>query len=117
MFKKAISYLMIVLIAMLIANRAIYVHSHVLSDGTVITHAHPFSKNTSNDSSPKHRHSSYEFFVLHQLQILFSVLGILCVIVQLYFVKHFYDESIYFKSIIKHNIVSLRGPPAFSNFL
>lgn len=117
MFKKAISYLIIVLMVMLIANRAIYVHSHVLSNGVVVTHAHPFSKDKSNNSSPNHQHSSYEFLILHQLLVLFTVLGISCLIVQLFSVKHFYDESIHSEPIISISIVSLRGPPFFANFL
>jgi hypothetical protein len=117
MFKKVISYFIIVLMVMLIANRAIYVHSHVLSNGIVVPHAHPYSKDQSNDSPPNHQHSSYEFLVLHQLLILFTVLGISCLIVQLYSVTHFYDESIYSRFIVSASIVSLRGPPILINCL
>ena len=61
---------MIGMMAMLIANKAIFMHSHRLSNGTVITHAHPYNK--TNDSEPykSHQHTKAEFLFLQNLDIL-----------------------------------------------
>jgi len=38
--KKTIAYLILGLMCLLIINKAVFLHSHVLADGTVISHAH-----------------------------------------------------------------------------
>lgn len=66
--------MMIAVIAALMINRVVYTHIHVLSNGSLVSHAHPFSKNTEGKSDAGHQHSTIEFFLLDQLDIL-----ILCV--------------------------------------
>jgi Mn2+/Fe2+ NRAMP family transporter len=69
--KNAAVLLIIGLLGILVANQTLYVHSHITSDGRVITHAHPY--NESEDSAPykSHQHSKSEFIFLKSLQILF----------------------------------------------
>lgn len=51
-------------------NRVMYTHIHVLPNGSVVTHAHPFSKSTQGNSGSSHQHSNTELFLLDQLDIL-----------------------------------------------
>ncbi len=62
---------MIGIIGVLIANNAIFIHSHRMADGTLITHAHPYNK--TNDSEPfkSHHHTQAEFLFLENLEIYF----------------------------------------------
>ena len=48
-------------------------HAHILGNGQVVVHAHPYNK--SQDAAPfkKHHHSATEFIQLSQLQLLFFV--------------------------------------------
>jgi len=60
---------MIGILAMLIANKAVFTHTHKLSDGTLIEHAHPFDK--SNDPGPykSHHHTNTELLFFQNLEI------------------------------------------------
>lgn len=40
-------------------NKAAYRHSHILSSGIVITHAHPYNKGAGDSSIPFHKHNSW----------------------------------------------------------
>jgi hypothetical protein len=63
----------------LIANNVMFMHSHYLSDGTIITHAHPFKKSADSEPIPVHSHSKAELLILENLQVLifffFTLLG------------------------------------------
>ncbi|MFW5820201.1 MAG: hypothetical protein ACOCWA_02855 [Bacteroidota bacterium] len=54
-------------------SKAFYQHSHVLSDGSVITHAHPFNKSSDNSPFKKHQHTSFELYVLENVNLLFAL--------------------------------------------
>ena len=71
---KSVTWLVIGMMGMLIANTAVFIHTHKLSDGTVIKHAHPYNK--TNDSAPykSHHHSKAEFLFLQNLEILFLLM-------------------------------------------
>ncbi|MCG8310226.1 MAG: hypothetical protein MI975_22705 [Cytophagales bacterium] len=62
---------LVVVVGFLIANKGIYIHSHRLADGRIISHAHPYNK--TDDSSPfkQHPHTNSEFLILSQLELLF----------------------------------------------
>jgi hypothetical protein len=68
--KSAIG-LMIGLMCMLIANKAIFTHLHRNSDGTVLVHAHPYDKSTDSKPYKSHNHSKAEVLFLQILEILF----------------------------------------------
>lgn len=52
----------------MVINNAVFIHSHILSDGTVIVHAHPYNK--TNDSQPfkSHKHSKTDIILLQNIQ-------------------------------------------------
>lgn len=56
-----------------IVNKAFFLHVHILNDGTIIEHAHPYD--TSNDSSPykSHHHSNAQLLFFHHLELLFLI--------------------------------------------
>ncbi|MBW8325602.1 MAG: hypothetical protein K0M50_12625 [Prolixibacteraceae bacterium] len=69
--KKQIIYLIIGLMGLMIINKAIFLHSHILDDGTIVTHAHPCE--SSGDSQPfkTHHHTKAAFFFYENLDLLF----------------------------------------------
>ncbi len=67
---KLLSFLSIGLIMMLFANYAYFKHTHVLDNGNIITHAHPYTSNSSDASEPKHDHSKGELIFLSGLSLL-----------------------------------------------
>lgn len=70
---KFIAFLMIGIMGMFIADRAIFLHSHKLNNGIIITHAHPYDK--SNDSKPykSHHHTNSQYLLFQRLEVLFFV--------------------------------------------
>jgi hypothetical protein len=68
---KLLTFLMAVMMGMLIANKCIFTHTHILANGSVVTHSHPFDK--PNDPKPykTHNHTNAEFLSLDALDVLF----------------------------------------------
>lgn len=48
----------------ILANSVHNRHTHITPDGIIITHAHPFTKNTNGEPQTNHRHSAKEFHFL-----------------------------------------------------
>jgi hypothetical protein len=68
---KLFSFALIAVMGLCVANKVIFTHSHILENGTVYTHAHPYNK--TNDSKPfkSHPHTSAEFLFFETLDIQF----------------------------------------------
>ena len=65
------SWLLCSLFVLQIANQAFYSHSHITEDGKVISHAHPFQKDSDSSPIKEHSHTQSDFLLLAQLNILF----------------------------------------------
>jgi len=74
---KTFEFVLIVAFAILIMNNALFIHSHKLPDGSIISHAHPFNKIKDQIPFKKHTHSSAEYIFIQHLEFLFLSLGIL----------------------------------------
>lgn len=73
--QKIIAFVSLALVALILCNNAIYLHSHKLADGQIIVHAHPFDKSgTSSLPGESHKHSKTEFLFYDQLTLLFPIL-------------------------------------------
>lgn len=62
---------MVTIMGLLIANKVLFMHNHLLPDGRVITHAHPFNKSGESAPYKQHQHSRTEFFFIQHLDLLF----------------------------------------------
>lgn len=63
--KKIIPVLLVPVVMLWFFNSVNYRHYHKLPDGSVITHAHPYSKKPSDPKPFKtHNHTSAELFLL-----------------------------------------------------
>jgi len=62
---------MIGLTGLLIANKSVFMHTHLLADGTIITHSHPYDKSSDSEPFKSHHHTKVEFVFLQNLDILF----------------------------------------------
>lgn len=71
---KAISYLGMGVIGLLIINSILFTHSQTLSDGSVIVHAHPYDK-TENPPT-NHKHHENELLILNNITLLFFLAAI-----------------------------------------
>lgn len=89
------------------------VHSHVLADGTRITHSHIITNDSSNGSSENHSHSAEEiesYYLASFLQIGNLDTFIVSFILLLLFIR-FLTENVRNHQFGFMNFTSLRGPP------
>lgn len=70
---KIITLLIIGAMGLLTVNKAVYLHTHKLSDGTLIEHAHPFDKNGDSQPYKSHQHTNAELFFFQNINTLFLV--------------------------------------------
>lgn len=73
--KQSVTGLMILVIGIMLLNKAAYTHVHILPNGSLVTHAHPLSNSAESKKNTSHQHSSLELFLLDSLEVL-----ILCAI-------------------------------------
>jgi hypothetical protein len=71
----------ITLVGLIALNNALFIHRHILPNGDVVTHAHPYKK--SGDTAPfkTHTHTTSELFLLAGLSKLLVVISIAVAIV------------------------------------
>ncbi len=62
---------MIGIMGLLIVNKVIFLHIHILDNGTIIEHAHPYNKSKDREPFKSHHHSDAQFLIFEQLKILF----------------------------------------------
>jgi hypothetical protein len=70
---SCITFFLVFLFTIHVVIKASYAHAHLLSDGRLVSHAHPF--NRSNDTNPykSHNHSSAQLFYLENLEVFFPI--------------------------------------------
>ena len=110
---KSLAWILMAHMVLLIANQAMFIHTHRMSDGTIVVHAHPF-KSTGNANQPfkSHKHSSYDYVLLDNLtHFLVTSIGLFLVFFTLKSEKHHKKalESSYQADVVHP---SLRAPPA-----
>ena len=108
---KFIAFLIIGVMGMLIANKAVFIHSHRLNDGTVIEHAHPYSKSTDSKPYKSHHHTTAELLFFQNLEILFLI-----VFLTFSLIAFANKEKFSFKLITRHTLICInlnkgRAPP------
>ncbi|MDX9882265.1 MAG: hypothetical protein RBS73_09375 [Prolixibacteraceae bacterium] len=60
----------------ILANSVMNRHIHVLPDGIIITHAHPFAKNPDGEKQANHRHTGKDFIFLQSFCIDFYIIPV-----------------------------------------
>jgi hypothetical protein len=71
--KKYFAIALVSIVGLLTINNALFLHMHRLANGSLVVHAHPFSKSNQTDSAAKsHQHSKVEFQFLDSLLLLFA---------------------------------------------
>lgn len=72
-YRRTFALVFLVFILLIVANKTFYTHSHVLDDGTVITHAHPYDKGADNAPLKNHHHTTAELLLFNILNFLPTV--------------------------------------------
>jgi len=99
----------------MIANNVAFLHTHVLSDGQIVQHAHPFSKNKAENQNSGHTHNSLEILILNQLLILVLLIASTGLIITRFSTQVNSIARIFHICVESHTIPALRAPPKFIN--
>lgn len=109
---EIISISLIVIVGAFSLNNLIYTHSHILEDGRVITHAHPFDKSSDTDPFKSHLHTSSELIFLANMTFYLPIF--ILAIISFYIIsgkKFNVVAKALFQQVQGHS-PPLRGPPA-----
>lgn len=72
-FKRIFSIALMALVGGLIFNNALFMHIHLLPDGEIVVHAHPFNaEEKTTEPINQHEHSDSEYSFFDSLLLLFS---------------------------------------------
>ena len=120
-YRKILVSAMILLLLCAYYNVCFNLHYHILDDGRIISHTHPFQKdNDKNQQVPNHTHTQTEFILL---DIIFKILSFLSIfILMIVFVLkqekllHLISHTHNLKSLIQ-NAITRRGPPLHPYFI
>lgn len=100
-----------------IFNNVVNIHTHVLADGQIVVHSHPFNKDIpQNAPAQRHKHlnSEYTFLNFTNLSVLLLLLVLGFIIKNHYFsIKLSFAETETFVKFFFFNKNTLRGPPQF----
>ncbi len=105
--------LFVLIIAFQIVNNICWQHVHILADGTLVTHAHPYSKSSDSSPAKQHHHTNAEMLVLDNLEILFPLLFLsFTLIVFAKSEKLLLQSTVFHENQLSYNPLG-RGPPLF----
>lgn len=71
---RHLSMLFVLIITFQIVNTICWQHVHILADGSLVTHAHPYSKHSDSSPTKQHHHTKAEMLALDNLEILYPLL-------------------------------------------
>ena len=91
-FIRIIQILLMVVFSFQVLNEVTWKHIHRLPDGTIISHAHPYSKTSDSDPFKRHQHTRAEFLFYQHSETLFPFLLLLT----LFFLSQIISEFISF---------------------
>ncbi len=100
---RILPYLVIGMMGTLIVNKSIYLHTHKLTDGSVISHAHPYNKSGDDKPFKSHHHTDTQLLFFQSIKILFFT----------FFIALFFFKSI--KKAVYALYTAFLYTPAFYN--
>jgi hypothetical protein len=116
MLRKIVLFVLFIVLIGFMLNNSLFRHIHILSDGTLVEHAHPFAESTGRTTETSHSHTSEELVLLnlffHAFQIV--VAGVFLLIAVFYWVVSLITDTskvIISLCVVKHK--QLRAPPAY----
>ena len=61
---RLFSYLFIVIVGLMIANKVLNLHLHKMENGSIVAHAHPFEKSDGSTPYESHQHTDTELLLI-----------------------------------------------------
>jgi hypothetical protein len=110
MLSRILSLMLIGIVGIYMYSQAVYTHQHILKDGTIITHAHPYDK---SDSKPfkSHHHSQSELILLSVLKVLFFTSSICFAFITIGRSERLFEYSVILNCKNEYHYKAVRAPP------
>lgn len=70
-FFSIVAIILIGIVALQLANKSVYLHSHILPDGRLVAHSHPYDKSADDQPFKSHHHKQTEFVILELFNLLY----------------------------------------------
>jgi len=109
---RAISIILLTSLSLVLINTVCNGHFHKLADGTLIFHAHPYNKNSSDGSEKNHQHNKielfYYYFLSHLLELCFVIVTLLILAASL---NRFKLVNLHHNPLYTSILLPLRAPP------
>ena len=109
--KHIIVSLFLSITLMLTVNSALFWHTHQLSDGSIVVHAHPFSKTADGAPFKSHHHSKGSLMFLEVAKVLFQMTVAASLCLFLYFIRTLIRHSVLHPTQRQQQRASGRAPP------
>jgi hypothetical protein len=88
---RAAALLLITMYAVQVFNNAFYLHTHVITYGKVVTHAHPYNKHNDSEPVKSHTHTWEHIITLENLELLFPVFFLMVCLLSIDRIEGFAD--------------------------
>jgi len=112
---KFLSFLSISILLLNIANKSVYLHSHQLENGEIVTHAHPFNQQQDHNPLKSHKHSNLEYLLLSAINIFnLAIIVFSLVVFKLITTTKFYFSKTCFKQLYFHYKQN-KSPPVLNS--
>lgn len=112
---KLLSFFSLCILLLNIVNKGIYTHTHQLSNGEIVIHAHPFNQQDDNTPIKSHHHTSFEYLALSAIDV-FNLSVFIFSIVQI--IAKTSKKIFYFKNAIQQTYILFKknkSPPILNS--
>ncbi len=80
--QKPLSIVLLFALFIVMYNNTVNQHSHRLPNGSLVVHAHPFTKNQNSTPVAKHSHTSSEYTLISFINNIFTLLIFITIVFQ-----------------------------------
>lgn len=115
--RKTFSKILFVIFIGLLINKPLFLHTHILPDGSIIVHSHPYKiTNFDFSGTPKHKHSAKEIKLIDWLnsyndRYLFNNFAEFDFRIDVYILRKFvFPDLNFIENYV--SIIYKRGPPS-----
>jgi len=110
-FLAAIALVLILSFGLQVLNKALYSHVHVMADGTLVTHAHPFDKSSDQEPVKHHEHTYGEWQILEIGRNLYLVFPALLFLIFNFLLTVIAEKPVFTPITTEYFVISGRAPP------
>ena len=79
--KQPIALMLAGIVILLALNNSFFLHAHKMADGSIVYHAHPFSKHNDTNPLKTHQHGAIDMVLLNSLSLFVFALALVVAVI------------------------------------